>query len=100
MTVSTLALLLCIFCKMKCDAFLPIFVYCNRRSFERNKMLDFILLTVFGLVYALAGKLVDLVFLGWSHYCITFPDLVTDLSLYFFLLVFFFSMYIITYTLK
>lgn len=41
-------------------------------------MLDFILSTVFRFVCALAGKLVHLVFLGWSHYCITFPDLVKD----------------------
>lgn len=53
-------------------------------------MLDFILLSVFRLVETLAEKLVDLVFLGWSHNCITFPDLMKDR--------FFYNMHIVVYT--
>lgn len=49
------------------------------QGFEIKKMLDFILPSVLRLGETLAEKLVDLVFLGWSHNCITFPDLMKDM---------------------
>lgn len=52
------------------------FFLLQQERFEIKKMLHFILPTVFRFVNALAEKLVDLVFLGWSHYYITFLDLV------------------------